>query len=83
MDPRTQIADVTRLYEQAEAEHALVEIELDTTLLRAISAEEAEAIIAAADLEPTPSSDMHMIYNPQVAESLEALLKLCKPAGQA
>jgi len=80
MDPRTQITDVARLYEEAEADHALVEIELDTRLLRAITTEEAAAIIEAADLEPTPPGDTHLLdYPSEVSDSLEALLRLSWP----
>jgi hypothetical protein len=41
MIPRTQPADVARLYDEAQAEDALVEIELDTRQLRAITMEDA------------------------------------------
>jgi hypothetical protein len=79
MNPRMEIADVARLYQEAEQDHELVEIELDTSQLRAISAEEAEAIMSAADLEPQ-SHDFHSLsYNPKVSDSLEALLRLSWP----
>jgi hypothetical protein len=82
INPRTEIADVARLYEEAEADHALIEIELDTQLLRAITTEEAAAILESAALEPH-ASNVHSIYNPAVSESLEQLLRLSWPVWKA
>jgi len=83
IDPRTEIADVARLYEEAEADHALIEIELDTQLLRAITTEEAAAILEAADLEPHASDVQSSGYNPAVSDSLEKLLRLSWPVWKA
>jgi hypothetical protein len=74
-----ELADVDRLYHEAEAEHALVEIELDTSQLRAITAEEAAAILEAADLEPMQSAAHPLEVSPEFSNSLEALLRLSWP----
>ena len=84
MNSRTAVADVARLYEQAEAESVLVEIELDTKQLRAITTEEAAAILDASELHATPSSDMQMAgYDAELNDSLEALLRLSWPVWKA
>jgi hypothetical protein len=83
INPRTEIADVARLYEEAEADHALIEIELDTQLLRAITTEEAAAILESAALEPHTSNVHSIGYNPAVSESLEQLLRLSWPVWKA
>jgi hypothetical protein len=83
INPRTEIADVARLYEEAEADHALIEIELDTQLLRAITTEEAAAILESAALEPHASNVHSIGYNPAVSESLEQLLRLSWPVWKA
>lgn len=80
MTLRTEIADVAKLYAQAAADSALVEIELDTRQLRAISREEAAAIMDAADLNATPANDSHYTeMTPELNDSLEALLRLSWP----
>ena len=80
MNSRTKVADVARLYEEAEAESVLVEIELDTQQLRAITMEEAAAILEASELHATPSSDMQMAGDDvEFNDTLEALLRLSWP----
>ena len=84
MKSRTAVADVARLYEQAEAESALVEIELDTQQLRAITREEAAAILEASELHATPSSDLRTAdCGAELNDSLEALLRLSWPVWKA
>jgi hypothetical protein len=59
MIPRTQPADVARLYDEAQAEDALVEIELDTRQLRAITMEDAARSdeMRNGDIPDLPAAD--------------------------
>ncbi|MET0499772.1 MAG: hypothetical protein ABW106_16040 [Steroidobacteraceae bacterium] len=68
--------NVSRLYEQAAAERALVEIELDTQQLHAITREEAAAILKVSELHPTPAGDIQIVYDQALVDSLEKLLKV-------
>ncbi len=76
MIPRMDVADVGRLYDIAAADNALVEIELDTQQLRAISDEEAQHLMdnAAGEMDGD---------DPQFNRSLEALLRLSWPVWKA
>lgn len=74
MIPRMDVADVGRLYAKAAADNALIEIELDTQQLRAISDEEAEHLMDAS----SEAGD-----GPQFNRSLEALLRLSWPVWKA
>ena len=80
MYPRTQIVDVSRLYEQAEADSVLVEIELDTQQLRAITTEEAAAILEASRRDDEMQVEG---YDPEFNDTLEALLRLSWPVWKA
>ena len=76
MMSRMEAANVSRLYEQAAAERALVEIELDTQQLYAITRDEAAAILKVSELHPTPVSDTQIAYDPELTDSLEKLLRV-------
>ena len=76
MMSRMEAANVSRLYEQAAAERALVEIELDTQQLHAITREEAATILKVSDLHPTPVGDSQRVYDPELVDSLEKLLRV-------
>jgi hypothetical protein len=82
MISRMDVADVGRLYDMAVADNALVEIELDTPQLRAISDEEAHQLLAGEyphSWDRVTEDD----GDPEFARSLEALLRLSWPVWKA
>lgn len=84
MIPRLEITDVRRLYEQAAADNALVEIELDTQQLRALTEEEAAQVRLLFDHAASdPQAGDQASADPQFNDSLEALLRLSWPVWKA
>lgn len=84
MIPRLQVTDVRRLYEQAAADNALVEIELDTQQLRALTEEEAAQVRLLFDNAASdPQTGVQASADPQFNDSLEALLRLSWPVWKA
>lgn len=87
MIQRMEVADVARLYDTAAADNALIEIELDTQQLRAITEDEARALINDDRMNDgnfrTGDELKASTLDPQFSDSLEALLRLSWPVWKA
>jgi hypothetical protein len=82
---RMDVADVGRLYAKAAAENALIEIELDTQQLRAITDQEARDLLEdhAYPQHAWSTASVEHGTDPEFNDSLEALLRLSWPVWKA